>query len=145
MILAFLSFGDYFLPKYFLLENVRNFVSFNKGYQVRFGIPEAGAFGVSQSRKRAFISVVCLDDILPERIENGAPLRGITVKDTISDLLVVVNRASKGNMKYQNDHVSWFQKKFRAEMVVLTDLISKERIKLNLIRFQKIPKRPGSD
>jgi len=34
MILAFLSFGDYFLPKYFLLENVRNFVSFNKGYQV---------------------------------------------------------------------------------------------------------------
>jgi len=48
-------------------------------------------------------------------------------------------------VQYQNDHVSWFQKKFRAEMVVLTDLISKERIKLNLIRFQKIPKRPGSD
>ncbi|KAJ7982709.1 DNA (cytosine-5)-methyltransferase [Quillaja saponaria] len=69
MILAFLSFVDYFRPKYFLLENVRNFVSFNKGqtfhltvdsllemgYQVWFGILEAGVYGVSQSRKRAFI------------------------------------------------------------------------------------------
>ncbi|RVW55299.1 DNA (cytosine-5)-methyltransferase 1A [Vitis vinifera] len=61
MILAFLSFADYFRPRFFLLENVRNFVSFNKGqtfrltvasllemgYQVRFGILEAGAYGVS--------------------------------------------------------------------------------------------------
>ncbi|RZB69516.1 DNA (cytosine-5)-methyltransferase 1 [Glycine soja] len=30
MILAFLSFADYFRPRHFLLENVRNFVSFNK-------------------------------------------------------------------------------------------------------------------
>jgi len=35
MILAFLSFADYFRPRYFLLENVRNFVSFNKGLTFR--------------------------------------------------------------------------------------------------------------
>ena len=35
MILAFLSFADYFPPRYFLLENVRNFVSFNKGQTFR--------------------------------------------------------------------------------------------------------------
>lgn len=35
MILAFLSFADYFRPKFFLLENVRNFVSFNKGQTFR--------------------------------------------------------------------------------------------------------------
>lgn len=35
MILAFLSFADYFRPRYFLLENVRNFVSFNKGQTFR--------------------------------------------------------------------------------------------------------------
>lgn len=35
MILAFLSFADFFRPKYFLLENVRNFVSFNKGQTFR--------------------------------------------------------------------------------------------------------------
>lgn len=47
--------------------------------------------------------------------------------------------------QYQNDPVSWFQKKIRGDMVVLTDHISKEMNELNLIRCQKIPKRPGAD
>lgn len=38
MILAFLSFADFFRPKYFLLENVRNFVSFNKGQTFRLAL-----------------------------------------------------------------------------------------------------------
>lgn len=186
MILAFLSFADYFRPRYFLLENVRNFVSFNKGqtfrltlasllemgYQVRFGILEAGAFGVSQSRKRAFIWAASPEDVLPEWPEpmhvfsapelkitlsenvqyaavrstaNGAPLRAITVRDTIGELPVVDNGASRTNMEYQSDPVSWFQKKIRGNMAVLTDHISKEMNELNLIRCQKIPKRPGCD
>ncbi|KAK6121245.1 hypothetical protein DH2020_045019 [Rehmannia glutinosa] len=80
MILAFLSFADYYRPKFFLLENVRNFVSFNQGqtfrltlasllemgYQVRFGILEAGAYGVPQSRKRAFIWAASPEELLPE-------------------------------------------------------------------------------
>lgn len=48
-------------------------------------------------------------------------------------------------VQYQNDPVSWFQKKIRGEMIVLTDHISKEMNELNLIRCQKIPKRPGCD
>ena len=166
MILAFLSFADYFRPRYFLLENVRNFVSFNKGLtfrltlasllemgyqvpinliclsslfsfcttkcelvllfflltQVRFGILEAGAYGVSQSRKRAFIWAASPEETLPEWPEpmhvfagselkiplnehdrytavrstaGGAPFRPITVKDTIGDLPPVENGASK--------------------------------------------------
>ncbi|XP_054785448.1 DNA (cytosine-5)-methyltransferase 1-like [Prosopis cineraria] len=186
MILAFLSFADYFRPRYFLLENVRNFVSFNKGqtfrltlasllemgYQVRFGILEAGAFGVSQSRKRAFIWAASPEDILPEWPEpmhvfaapelrislsnsvqyaavrstaNGAPFRAITVRDTIGDLPSVGNGASNANMEYGNDPVSWFQKNIRGDMAVLTDHISKEMNELNLIRCQKIPRRPGAD
>lgn len=35
MILAFLSFADYYRPKYFLLENVRTFISFNQGQTFR--------------------------------------------------------------------------------------------------------------
>lgn len=31
MILSFLSYVDYFRPKFVLLENVKNFVSFDKG------------------------------------------------------------------------------------------------------------------
>ncbi|KAJ0039655.1 hypothetical protein Pint_27589 [Pistacia integerrima] len=186
MILAFLSFADYFRPRYFLLENVRNFVSFNKGqtfrltlasllemgYQVRFGILEAGAYGVSQSRKRAFIWAAAPQEILPEWPEpmhvfaapelkitlsensvyaaarstsNGAPFRAITVRDTIGELPAVGNGASKTNMEYQNDPVSWFQKKIRGNAAVLSDHISKEMNELNLIRCQKIPKRPGAD
>lgn len=169
--------------------------------KVRFGILEAGAYGVSQSRKRAFIWAASPEDVLPEWPEplhvfsapelkirlsgnvqyaavrstsDGAPLRAITVRDTIGDLPPVGNGASKTNMEvsnigkihipslnnelpihslltrfcvaqYQHDPVSWFQKKIRRDMAVLTDHISKEMNELNLIRCQKIPKRPGAD
>ncbi|KAI8532023.1 hypothetical protein RHMOL_Rhmol11G0180800 [Rhododendron molle] len=186
MILAFLSFADYFRPKYFLLENVRNIVSFNKGqtfrltlasllemgYQVRFGILEAGAFGVSQSRKRAFIWAASPEETLPEWPEpmhvfagpelrvtlngntqyaavrstsTGAPFRAITVRDTIGELPEVKNGASATPMEYKDEPVSWFQKKIRGGTTALTDHISKEMNELNLIRCQKIPKRPGAD
>lgn len=88
---------------------------------MRFGILEAGAFGVSQSRKRAFIWAASPDEILPEWPEpmhvfaspqlrvtlngnkqyaaarstaTGAPFRAITVRDTIGDLPPVGNGAS---------------------------------------------------
>lgn len=47
--------------------------------------------------------------------------------------------------QYQNDPVSWFQKKIRGNVAVLTDHISKEMNELNFIRCQKIPKQPGAD
>ncbi|KAK7268999.1 hypothetical protein RIF29_21713 [Crotalaria pallida] len=186
MTLAFLSFADYFRPRYFLLENVRNFVSFNKGqtfrltlaslleigYQVRFGILEAGAYGVSQSRRRAFIWAASPDDVLPEWPEpmhvfdapelkitlsknvcfaaarntaKGAPFRAITVRDTIDDLPAVRNGASETRMEYEDDPVSWFQKGIRGDTFVLTDHICRKMHELNLIRCQLIPKRPGAD
>ncbi|KAL6894257.1 hypothetical protein ACP4OV_008355 [Aristida adscensionis] len=186
MILAFLSFAEYFRPKFFLLENVRNFVSFNKGqtfrltlasllemgYQVRFGILEAGAYGVAQSRKRAFIWAAAPGETLPEWPEPmhvfaspelkinlpdgnyyaavkstaaGAPFRSITVRDTVGDLPPVQNGASKPTIQYGSEPVSWFQKKIRGSAVSLNDHISKEMNELNLIRCKHIPKRPGCD
>uniref|UniRef100_A0ACD5X5C0 Uncharacterized protein n=1 Tax=Avena sativa TaxID=4498 RepID=A0ACD5X5C0_AVESA len=186
MILAFLSFADYFRPRFFLLENVRNFVSFNKGqtfrltvasllemgYQVRFGILEAGAFGVAQSRKRAFIWAAAPGETLPDWPEpmhvfaspelkinlpdgkyfaaakstaGGAPFRSITVRDTIGDLPPVENGANKPTIKYGSEPVSWFQKKIRGDVLSLSDHIAKEMNELNLIRCKHIPKRPGCD
>ncbi|CAA3027627.1 DNA (cytosine-5)-methyltransferase 1B-like [Olea europaea subsp. europaea] len=186
MILSFLSFADYYRPKYFLLENVRNFVSFNQGqtfrltlasllemgYQVRFGILEAGAYGVPQSRKRAFIWAASPEEVLPEWPEpmhvftapelkitlsgnsqysavrsttRGAPFRSVTVKDTIADLPTVGNGASEMTLQYKGEPISWFQKKIRGNMEVLKDHIAKEMNELNLIRCQRIPKRPGAD
>ena len=93
---------------------------------MRFGILEAGAYGVSQSRKRAFIWAASPEEILPEWPEPmhvfaapelkitlaeksqyaavrstayGAPFRAITVRDTIGDLPDVANGASKTNLE----------------------------------------------
>ncbi len=33
--MSFLSYADFYRPKYFMLENVRNFVSHNKGFTFR--------------------------------------------------------------------------------------------------------------
>ncbi|GMP39556.1 hypothetical protein CsSME_00010346 [Camellia sinensis var. sinensis] len=96
------------------------------GYQVRFGILEAGAYGVSQSRKRAFIWAASPEETLPEWPEpmhvfagpelkislngksqyaavrstsTGAPFRAITVRDTIGELPAVKNGASTTTME----------------------------------------------
>lgn len=51
MILAFLSYADYFRPRYFLLENVRNFVSFNKGQTFRLTMASLLEMGYQVLRK----------------------------------------------------------------------------------------------
>lgn len=89
--------------------------------QVRFGVLDAGSYGVAQSRKRAFIWAASPEEKLPEWPEpmhvvagselriflsngkhysavrstaGGAPFRALTVKDTIGDLPPVGNGAS---------------------------------------------------
>ncbi|KAL0287283.1 UNVERIFIED_CONTAM: DNA (cytosine-5)-methyltransferase 1A [Sesamum radiatum] len=59
MILAFLSFADYYRPKFFLLENVRNFVSFNQGQTFRLTLAsllEMGYQCCQEYYKRSSIS-----------------------------------------------------------------------------------------
>lgn len=85
---------------------------------------EAGAYGVSQSRKRAFIWAAAPGEVLPEwpepmhvfgtpelkiklskrshyaavrSTQYGAPFRSITVKDTINDLPPIENGESETN------------------------------------------------
>lgn len=48
-------------------------------------------------------------------------------------------------VQYENEPISWFQKKIRGSMDELIDHIAKEMNELNLIRCKKIPKRPGAD
>ena len=69
LIVSYLSYCDYYRPRFFILENVRNFVSFKRnmvlkltmrclvrmGYQCTFGVLQAGNYGVSQTRRRDFI------------------------------------------------------------------------------------------
>ncbi|CAG9759633.1 unnamed protein product [Ceutorhynchus assimilis] len=68
-IYTYLGFIDYYRPKYFIFENVENFVQTDDaryfqmflkrvleiGYQVTFGILHVGNFGIPQSRHRIFV------------------------------------------------------------------------------------------
>ncbi|KAK4491318.1 hypothetical protein RD792_002054 [Penstemon davidsonii] len=149
-----------------------DFITGGPPCQVRFGILEAGAYGVPQSRKRAFIWAASPEEQLPDWPEpmhvfaapqlkismskslqysavrstsRGAPFRSLTVRDAIEDLPPVGNGASKTMLEYQGEPISWFQKKIRGSMDILNDHISKEMNEINLIRCQRIPMRPGAD
>ena len=80
LISSFLSVCDYYRPKYFILENVKNFAAFKQGqvlrlcmralvlmgYQCQFGVLQAGNFGVPQNRKRAFLLAAAPSCKLPQ-------------------------------------------------------------------------------
>lgn len=58
MILAHLSFADFYRPRYFLLENVRNFVSFNKGQTFRLTLASLLAMGYQVTLKPLFSKAI---------------------------------------------------------------------------------------
>ncbi|XP_054016177.1 DNA (cytosine-5)-methyltransferase 1-like isoform X1 [Hylaeus anthracinus] len=79
LIVSYLSYCDYYRPKFFVMENVRNFVSFKRsmvlkltlrclvrmGYQCTFGILQAGNYGVPQTRRRMVIMAAAPGETLP--------------------------------------------------------------------------------
>ena len=83
LIVSYLSYCDYYRPRFFILENVRNFVSFKRnmvlkltmrclvrmGYQCTFGVLQAGNYGVSQTRRRDFILAAAPGEKLPLHLE----------------------------------------------------------------------------
>lgn len=186
MVMSFLSYADFYRPRYFLLENVRNFVSHNKsftfrltlrslldmGYQVRFGVLNAGNFGVSQSRKRTFIWAAApqenlpswprlmhcfrtpqLTIKLPDDVQytavpqtDGAPLRPVTVHDAIGDLPPITNGHDSEVSSYSKPPSSAFQISVRGSCDVLYDHVCKYMNELNMERCRCIPKDcPGAD
>eukprot|EP00111_Clytia_hemisphaerica_P007316 TCONS_00021299-protein len=80
LVVSYLSYCDYFRPRFFILENVRNFVSFKKGmvlklimktllkmgYQCEFGVLQAGSYGVPQTRRRAILIAAAPGEVLPK-------------------------------------------------------------------------------
>ncbi|XP_065183686.1 DNA (cytosine-5)-methyltransferase 1-like [Sycon ciliatum] len=79
LVSSYLSYCDYYRPRFFVLENVRNFVSYKQnmvlkltlrcllrmGYQCTFGILQAGSYGVPQTRRRAIIMAAAPGEKLP--------------------------------------------------------------------------------
>ena len=75
-----------------------------------------------------------------------APYRAVTVRDAISDLPRIKNRATRPRLKYASEPVTHFQKVLRQESAELVmDRITKNVSPLDLARIQHIPKVPGAD
>ncbi|XP_014281484.1 DNA (cytosine-5)-methyltransferase 1 [Halyomorpha halys] len=189
LIVSYLSYCDYYRPRFFILENVRNFVSFKRsmvlkltlrclvkmGYQVTFGILQAGNYGVPQTRRRAIILAAAPGEILPKYPEplhvfnpratqlsvmiddkkflsncrwvDSAPYRTITVRDAMSDLPEIRNGFKEEEMPYGGDPLSHFQKLVRGDTYqsMLRDHICKEMSALVEARIAQIPTAVGSD
>lgn len=76
---VFFQYCDFYRPKYFILENVRNFASFKSsmvlklclralvrmGYQCTFGVLQAGHYGVAQTRRRCILLAAAPSEKLP--------------------------------------------------------------------------------
>ncbi|KAF7281042.1 DNA (cytosine-5)-methyltransferase 1-like [Rhynchophorus ferrugineus] len=189
LVATYLGFCEYYRPKYFMLENVRNFVSFKRGmvlkltlsclikmgYQVTWGVLQAGHYGVPQTRRRLILMAAAPGYTLPRYPEpqhvfnkrgtqlsfivddykytNGcrwiesAPYRTICVRDAMADLPDIKNGSNRVEIPYDADPVSHFQKLMRGyeDDAMLRDHICKEMSAIVEARISHIPTAPGSD
>jgi len=110
LVVSYLSFCDYYRPRYFVLENVRNFVSYKPNmvlklvmrcllrmrYQCTFGVLQAGSYGVPQTRRRAIILAAAPGEVLPYYPEPMHSFLPSAVKLSVR----VNDRMYDGNMKW---------------------------------------------
>ncbi|EEC00472.1 DNA (cytosine-5)-methyltransferase, putative [Ixodes scapularis] len=80
LVSTLLSLCDYYRPRFFLMENVKSFISEEKGlvmqltlqsllrlgYQCCFGVLQAGSYGLPQDRKRLVILAAAPGELLPK-------------------------------------------------------------------------------
>ncbi|XP_049797488.1 DNA (cytosine-5)-methyltransferase 1-like [Schistocerca nitens] len=107
LVASFLSYCDYYRPRFVIMENVRNFVAFKQsvvlnltlralleiGYQCTFTVLQAGNFGVPQSRKRVILLAAAPGELLPSFPEPT---------HAFSQSLCQLNAAVNGQTYYSN-------------------------------------------
>ncbi|RLU14961.1 hypothetical protein DMN91_012848, partial [Ooceraea biroi] len=139
LIVSCLSYCDYYRPKFFVMENVRNFVFYKRsmvlkltlrclvrmGYQCTFGIVQAGNYGIAQTRRRMIILAAAPGEILPKYPE---PMHVFNRR--CCSLSVVVDNKKMRDKQYQS---------------ILKDHICKEMTPLVEARMAHIPTATGSD
>jgi DNA (cytosine-5)-methyltransferase 1 len=113
LIVTYLSFCDYFRPRFFILENVRNFVLYKKnmvlklvirclirmGYQCTFGILQAGSYGVPQTRRRVFILAAAPGEKLPLFPE---PTHAFSIRGCKQLSVTIDHRTYYSNCRYSS-------------------------------------------
>ena len=143
-------------PKYFVMENVPNLLTAEKGYfqkeiaalfhemgySLNAGVLNAADYGVPQNRRRAVI--------LGKR-EGAAPElprrqdRRVTIWDAIGDLAFLSSGEGKEEQPYADLPASEYAKSLRGDMQVLYNHAATKHSKLALERLALIPPNCGKE
>jgi DNA (cytosine-5-)-methyltransferase len=143
-------------PKYFVMENVPNLLTAEKGfflneikglfkdygYSIRYGILNAADYGVPQNRRRAII----IGKYLANPPELPLPCKQkLTIWDAISDLAYLESGEGEFEQEYRNSPKSDYEKKMRKESKILYNHMATKHSALALERLSLIPPNAGKE
>lgn len=143
-------------PKYFVMENVPNLLTAEKGfflneikglfkgygYSIRYGILNAADYGVPQNRRRAII----IGKYLATPPELPLPCKQkVTIWDAISDLAYLESGEGEFEQEYRNSPKSDYEKKMRKGSEILYNHMATKHSALALERLSLIPPNAGKE
>lgn len=143
-------------PKYFVMENVPNLLTTEKGYFfneietlfngmgyfLQHGVLNAADFGVPQNRKRAVI-IGKMNGVAPAL---PSPLNEkVTIWDAISDLAFLGSGEGNEVQEYRNAPQSEYEKKLRGHANLLYNHKATKHSPLSLKRLRMIPPNAGKE
>ena len=149
---------DLVKPKYFVMENVPNLLTAEKGYFKReieelfskmgyvldAGVLNAADYGVPQNRRRAVIIGKKTNDkkvkLLPEPID-----KKVTIWDAISDLAYLNSGEGDETQNYKLEAKSEYQKRMRMNSNKLFNHKATNHSKLALERLSLVPPEQGKE
>lgn len=142
-------------PEVFVIENVRRILTtangwfkdeilkyiHQMGYKVSYGVLNAKAYGVPQSRERAiFICSKTFDVALPPELTNG-----VTVRDAISDLAYLNSGEGSFESEYRVAPQSDYQEMMRKNSLVLYNHQASNHSPVALHKLSLIPAEKGQE
>lgn len=143
-------------PKYFVMENVPNLLTAEKGfflneikglfkgfgYSIRYGVLNAADYGVPQNRRRAII----IGKYLATPPELPLPCKQkVTIWEAISDLAYLESGEGEFEQEYQNSPKSDYEKKMRKGSKILYNHMATKHSALALERLSLIPPNAGKE
>lgn len=152
----FVSVVELVKPKYFVMENVPNLLTAEKGYfkkeiydlfeslgySLSSGVLNAADYGVPQNRRRAII----IGKLGSNPVElPKADSEKTTIWDAISDLAYLESGEGEEKQAYQIDPESNYQKQLRKNSELVHNHIATNHSAVALERLKMIPQNGGRD
>ena len=156
MFRSFIDFVEVFRPSFFVMENVPNITTTEKGlfrkeailafeklgYSVTFNVLNAADFGVPQLRRRAFFLGRLNGQSIALPTTNG---KRTTVKDAIYDLPFIASGEGEKFYDYQSSPLSAYQELLRMDSPGIYNHLATSHSKIALERLSMIPKGAGRE